>query len=425
MHINRRQRGVVFLTSILALLVMLIIGVTFMGMAMQQAGDAKRDLQALHALAMADAGLNYFVWRQRYSGSPYPITDTKILMVQLKLGRGEEDRASVWAERFYLSGVQSEIPDGFEIISQGLYRNYTRNVRAILQGAIPRQTQGTNPIPPPQLTYSVFTESDLTVDTSINFIGDIGSNGNLILKSNSTAGPITGNTYAAGAIIIDSNQVYLQGDATYGTGIYKMTGNKHNPLQTVSDTSIYFSGTVQGGATTQVVPTLMTDPYLIWASTFGTDAIFNDSRITSQAQVTTPVLYVNSPQNPGYELNIDTDLAGPLTIFVNGDVKINGNITLGSDGKPVVLIATGKVECGGNPVINGIVWAQQTFGGGTPTVNGSVMANHLASFAGNATMVFQGYPGAAVIPPSVVYDSQHMWDVTSWEMLTTTNWQQL
>ncbi|MHB9025136.1 MAG: polymer-forming cytoskeletal protein [Armatimonadota bacterium] len=414
MRTRRQRHGIIFITAVMALAVMFTVGIAFIGMASQQMGDSQRDLKALHAVAMADAGINYLVWKQKFSGSPITEiynagTDYSYSPPQLHLQLGElaQDFGDVWLLRLNAPSTSQ----GYEAIARGNYRSYHRVVRAVLQGPIPIETGGDEIPPPPQLSYAVFTKSDLTVETSTNVSGDLGSNGNIVLNT-SGGGNLVGNVYAAGGVIFKKNTAFVTGNVRYGTGLYDNRGN-----DITNSSSGIVSGTSQGGATTQVISTPLREPYAAWASSYGSEAYFNDTRLTDPSRVTTPILFVNSEGVSPFNLDIDADLEGPLTIFVNGDVRLNGNTVLGSPEHPVVLITTGSVLCSGTPDINGVIWANGTFGNGTPTVRGSVICNNLATFQGDVQLRYQSYSGVQIIPPTIVYDNSYLWDITSWELI--------
>lgn len=76
----RTQKGMVFLVALLAMVVMLIVGVSFLGSAESQLQAAQLQLSDLHAIALADAGANYMIWNQKYpTQSNSQIADGNIL----------------------------------------------------------------------------------------------------------------------------------------------------------------------------------------------------------------------------------------------------------------------------------------------------------------------------------------------------------
>ena len=67
MKMKHTQHGFIFITAIIALAVMVVIGVSFAGHAATQLSAARKDLNALHQIATADAGAYYVRWLQKWS----------------------------------------------------------------------------------------------------------------------------------------------------------------------------------------------------------------------------------------------------------------------------------------------------------------------------------------------------------------------
>jgi hypothetical protein len=176
------------------------------------------------------------------------------------------------------------------------------------------------------------------------------------------------------------------------------------------------SGTSASGATTQAVPAFKRESYRSWADRYGWPAYLSGSKISSPSQVTTPILFCNKNNTPGYVLDIDVNITSAVTIFVDGDVRLNGNVSVGTATNPVVIIATGSIICKGNPTICGVMWANGTFGNGTPTVYGSIICNNVASFQGNVQLNHGSYPNAQVVPPTDPLYADNEWAVSSWEL---------
>lgn len=429
-----------FIVCIVSLGVMLIIGTTFMGISMQQMHDARKEHNALHAIVMADAGVNYMVWKQKYSGDPIPNGDSRILPAStdprildrnvtppclvLQLGSTNEDRADIWLMEHdkTVSGTRVR---GYEVISRGSFRDtmatqYNRSVRAVLQP--PPIAAPTTIFSFPQLNNVVFTESDLYVGTSSDVHGDgsngLACNGSAYLDT-SAGGSINASVTAAGAVIFDKNKTRVNGSVKYGTKILDPKGN-----DITGDAQYYISGTESSGGDTMLLPEMKSDDYAAWANSQGSGAFFTGTSIKTSDVVAKDILYVNPDKTPGYTLNIDCSIPKAAVVFVNGDVVINGSIKLGSvdtnlsDGdssKPFVIVATGTVTCNGSPEIDGIIWASGAFGRGTPTIYGSVICNNLAGFQGNNKLYFHAY-NANVVPDSAL-NYQHSWRVASWEEL--------
>lgn len=436
---HRKERGFLFVTSIAILTVMTIIGTAFLGSSIQQLQSARLAHNAIHALAMADAGVNYAIWNQRWTSNAIPVTDARILSsttspdslylggsisptFTLSLGTTGEDTFAVWLTKYQRDIPGSDPVKGFMAISRGYFRNgysgnYSRSVRAILQP--PPDTPPTTQQEFPQLNYAIYTESDLRVNTSTNVNGNggggIGTNGSAYL-STSSGGYIQSNVYSAGSVSFDKNKTTVQGNLRYGT---KVLDTKGNDISALLGTSV--TGTAIKDAVTMLVPEMNSDEYLAWAQYSGaTNSIYYGTRITTADVIKTDILYVNPDKTPGFVLNIDTDIKKSGLVFVNGDISVGGNVQLGvydagGNSKPLVLVATGSVLCSGSSYINGIIWNKGSFGGGTPTVNGSIICNNVTSFQGNPYMIHRKY--TVPVLPCDISNYEHAWRVAGWEEL--------
>ena len=428
---TRRQRGIVFVAAILALGLMVVIGTAFMASAVQQLRDARRDLDSLHALAMADAGLNYFIWRQRFSSNPITnphdvnqitgnIRDLQPAGTpnpQVPLGAvalNNEDRVAVW-----LFSVSSGSQVMYQVVSKGYYRDTQQTVRAMLQG--PAESNSVTPPPPPTppawLDYAIFSESQMIINTSTDVTGDIASNGSIIMNT-SGGSTFKGNLRAASTVQLMKNSTSIDGGLAFGTRILDSKGKDIS-----GDASKYFTGDINrlpDDADKKIhVDPMNPQAYAEWADAVGNAAKYDSTTLSDPARVTTPILYVNGDMTPGFSLRITTDLKGPLTIFVNGDVDLRGSVVLGSKDAPVTIIATGNIQCNGNPSVYGAIWASGSFGGGTPNVYGSVRCDVLGSFQGNPSINYQTYAQDIINPPPPPgpTDTQNLWALTSWQLL--------
>jgi len=413
-----KKRGMIFVVAMLAMLGMVLIGTAFVSSASQQLDDAQRDLDMLHATALADAGLNYFIWKQRYSG--VIITDIHDSLTDIRdlapdgspapqvaddtLSFGEAT-GDVWLFSYTPIGATF---DSYQVVAKGYCRNRIRIVRAILQGPI---TMGDG-VRPPWMDYAIFSDASMVIDTSTNVTGPIASNGNIVLNM-SGGGGLVGDVRAATTVKFGKNSTHLYGDLVYGTALY----DSKNRILTPYQAGVYVTGDVDpipdGQPTTLPVDGMNPEMYLNWANSFGAEAFYDSDTLSDPALVTTPVLYVNADNTPNFDLRITTDLPGPLTIFVNGNLELHGNVILGTTENPIAVIATGNISCDGTPTVNGMIWANGTFGGGTPNVNGSVRCQVVGSFLGNPQLTWYEYDDDLINPP----DFTDIWKEGSWELL--------
>jgi hypothetical protein len=87
------------------------------------------------------------------------------------------------------------------------------------------------------------------------------------------------------------------------------------------------------------------------------------------------------------------------TIVVNGDIRINGNIEVGSGGSLPTIIATGNIiKENGCSEINGIVYTGGTFtGNGTAQINGALVARGTVDMKGTLDIYYDdGLGGIAI-----------------------------
>jgi len=414
----RKKRGMIFIVAMLAMLGMVLIGTAFVSSASQQLKDARRDLDMLHSTALADAGLNYFIWQQRYSDSPIttiyePFSDIYNLtpngdpapQITSDILSFDEAVGHVWLFEYDALGA-SQI--SYQVVAKGYCRDRTRTVRAVLQGPVSLA----DPPRPPWMDYAIFADASMVIDTSSNIHGNLASNGNIILNT-SAGGGLVGNVHAATTVKIGKNSTFVAGNLAYGTTVY----DKNNQILTDAQAKVYFSGSVApipaNQPKTMQIDGMNPQLYFQWAQSYGNAAFYNDTTLSNPALLTTPILYVNSENTPNFNLRILANLPGPRTIFINGNLELRGNITLGSAANPIAVIATGNIISNGNPIVNGMIWANGTFGGGTPRVNGTVRCQVLGTFQGNPQIYWQQYSDQFIVPP----DFTDLWKQGSWELL--------
>ena len=86
------------------------------------------------------------------------------------------------------------------------------------------------------------------------------------------------------------------------------------------------------------------------------------------------------------------------TIVVNGDLRINGNITVGSGGTMPTIIATGNItKENGCSSINGIVYTGGSFtGNGTASITGALIARGTVNMKGTLDIYYNKAIGTIV-----------------------------
>lgn len=102
---------------------------------------------------------------------------------------------------------------------------------------------------------------------------------------------------------------------------------------------------------------------------------FGQSKTTFQNAPTTTQVTCSNPCNSQITNLVNS---GSRVIWVNGDMDLNSNITVGSQTNPVILVVTGNAHINGNAVIYGVVYCAaitwNETGGGTARIYGAAIA---------------------------------------------------
>lgn len=469
MYTPRPRRGVVFLVAIVALVVMLIIGVTFAGQAMQQLKTARRELNDLHALAMADAGVQYMRFAQKFSGPllanayngdasiaigtasiPYPnmmgIDESRLGFSTLtrekhgslvnylplpNLGDGQRDQGGVWIFRMTVNengntGAAAATPlVGYQIIAKGYYRDSQRAVRAVLvppPSAYTKTTTteteepGTPPPPPPRspiFDYALFGDASLNLKGNPTVVGDVGSNGFIKIWGNSAN--FNGEADAGGVIDDKHNRI--------------ADNKEHANLGRFADMPILNLAEYYEYATR--LNTATSDP----TDTMGTVITGDFSPTSSEDFGTKNFIYVTGTLHISGNVTIPANMT---IVAVNG-IRVSGNVSApkpadGSVG--LVLITPSNIKVTGNPTIDAVIFARNVEvpvnadGVGNATIYGAVLADNVDG-RGNYTIYYRRPASDVIIippppppPPDVTVTEEtdgsalnRQWNIASWERL--------
>ncbi|HEY3379325.1 MAG TPA: hypothetical protein VGL77_17750, partial [Armatimonadota bacterium] len=357
----RTQIGVVFVTAIVGLTVMLIVGTAFMALSLQRVRDASRALKAVHAIAMADAGVNYMLWNQKYpEESLSKIDDTNLLPANTAVGAlttatttalrqsspGEwpdGDQFASWLLKYTLPTSPAGALDGYQLIAKGTYRGYTRVLRVIVRAPaqIIDPNPPLNPPPPPVLDYALFSGTGLTISGSSTVHGDVGCN--LDLSISSGAAHVYGKAMAGGRI------------TTKDWGNISGTRSEHQPQVILSDI-------------------IQMANLLAYATAHGNDVYQGSLSFNGNQSVQNRVIYVKGDVT----INANTQFSDIVTIVAEGNVTINGNVSsVGpADTSNLFIISPNSVKfkINGNANINATIIA--------PGVNASLIVNGSANLVG-------------------------------------------
>lgn len=230
--------------------------------------------------------------------------------------------------------------------------------------------------------YGVFTGGDLSIKgASSEWHGDVYAAGNAYIQKNSSV--VGGEVYASGTITgnppgtphpsvtppipfpeIDTAAMHAMANA-YIAGTWPYDGTKAGYTNT-------------------------SDP--VKRAQYSVDLLAADPTNTAYFLDPTAVYYVEGSM----QLN-GGSLSG--TIVINGDVRINGNVLVGSTGTLPTIIATGNVtKENGCSEINGIVYTGGTFtGNGTAQINGALIARGTVAMNGTLDVYYEAGLGDIVI----------------------------
>ena len=408
----RQHRGAVLITAMLAMMVMFLVGISFLQISSQQTREAERHLANLRALASADAGLNYMIWNQKYPNeSQNKIADTNLqpgnlnpgllnsidypgaLLTDTNASWNQQEQFNAWLLKYTLPGSPAGTTDGYQVISKGRFRGYQKTIRAILRTSakIIQVEPPINPPPPPVLDYALFSGTNLSISGSSQIAGDIGCN--LDLSVNSTAATVIGKAVAGGRIYTKKPQ--------------NITGNRleHQPQVILSDiiqlVNLYYYAAANSGCIVEN----------------GNRTFWGNQLVAGK------VIYVKGD----VVINANTTFDGIVTIVAEGNIKINGNVSnTGSNVTSNLILMSPNainITVNGNASIYATIIApgvQAVVDGlGSAKIFGAVVANSVSA-GGNLSVQYLRPNNDAVIVPVIV--GEELDDTLSW---TTASWQQL
>jgi cytoskeletal protein CcmA (bactofilin family) len=321
-HLSSRpnNRGSIFLSAMIALIVLLALGVTFVEMSIQEVTRASREKKETRALSLAEAGLDYAAWHV-YNQPPtgYPFT----------LARADlpEGIFSAVVDR-YRDGSGNLIPNGLKVVSTGTCQGFNAEVKAV----------GTFVIPPEYnsnvFTHALFSDSDLTVLGTANIYGSIHSNGNMSLQGTPL---VTGDASAVGWI--------------------------KDPKSSVE-------GIKTPNAARETMPTIDIQYYRANANT----VLFGDQTLSGTIKLN-GITFIDG------DVHVTGQVDGKGVIVATGSILVNGHVTLANSDSEFALISTQMVRTNGNCRVEGVIYTHNAqfgafyTGNGTADIVGAVVAD--------------------------------------------------
>ncbi|MHB9130070.1 MAG: pilus assembly PilX N-terminal domain-containing protein [Armatimonadota bacterium] len=414
-YVPNNKRGIVFLTAIIGLAVMFIVGISYMGMATQQLGNARRDLRSLHALAMAEAGLNYIIYQKQQSPSITGIRSSELNLRQLnpgvlstdaakQFGADAEDRFNVW-----LLTVPDN-PKVYQVVSQGVFREgkpeqYLHTVRAFL---IPPETK-LDGASSPLFKYAIFSDSELDIKSQSTIHGDVGSN---------TLVDINNKPVIDGyAVVPQGQKVTTDKKTTYGGTVYLETPVALSPF----DFATYRAKAAENGGLVIDSDNLLANPDL---GKNDPNQTKNWSLPDDLGEGKTTFTFPPAPGNIVFvdgELEIEDDVTftNAGTIVVTGGMRVNkGSIYSELTSTSMLMIFGGDVRVNSNNTrVDATLYTQGTYSEASPSVlNGGAISKKGATTSAFSVITYVPLDEAVqVIPPGE--STTQKWTIVSWEKL--------
>jgi cytoskeletal protein CcmA (bactofilin family) len=351
------RRGSAFLTAMFFLVVLLGLGTVFIKTSTEEMQRASRIRKETRALALAEAGLDYMAWRI-YNETP--------TTAQLIFDRSFPEGSFHVATDSYQDASGHTYPHAFLITSTGASQGFQSEIKAVGQYMVTNSTN--NAI----FDNALFSGIDMSLTGSPKIDGDVYSNGNINIKSNSVT--ITGKASAAGWIKDTHNRI---------------AGAKNQYYPKIA------------------MPVVDLQYYLANAAT-----VYTGGYTFSSSTHLDGITYVEG------DIHLSGQVSGKGVIVCTGDVYIDGNVTLASGSDEFAVISTGNVRINGTCDIYGVIYAHdadiptELVGNGTANVYGAIITD-TANMKGTINVHYRKptvpLPGGEADPIQV--------DVVSWRRI--------
>lgn len=388
---KRTRKGSLLLVTIVSFAVMIMLGVALLGSVTAQYSLARRTCNNERALTVADAGINYAYWRQRWSRkdtttiNPLPLTHlftpTPDQLRQIPTLRQKDDTLTIDndATDTYLLGLPpvGSTP-GYQIVSLGKASATNRAVRAIIY-------YGSGQLPPvsldlPIFKHAIFSAADLTLNPHSDITGDVWCNGTFRGHKNTT----------------------ISGQLSYGPS----TLNK-------------FVRTTLTRAADKLPPDQFVEipDFALDPAHMPIGAGDPNSIVTNIGQSGKPTTYFTDGSITLPKLHVK----GPTTIVILGDVTLDDIVADNPNQSDLLLISTGNVHMIGS-TFNGYIYCHNadgnaTFFGTNIDVNGAIIADDFKKLNAHCSVNYQPLNPTIFIPPGAGYTDVVNWRFASWELL--------
>jgi cytoskeletal protein CcmA (bactofilin family) len=342
----------------IALIVLLALGVTFVEMSIQEVARASREKKETRALSLAEAGLDYAAWRL-YNQAPasYPFT----------LARADlpEGAFSAVVDR-YRDQSGALVPNAIKVVSTGISQGFNAEVKAVGHYAV---SSGPNSN---VFDFALFSNSDLKINGTADISGSVHSNGNMSLLGASAR--VTGDASATGWI---------------------------------KDPKSGIQGATLPNSARKTMPTVDIQYYRANATT-----IYNSSFTFSSTTTLNGITFVDG------DVHISGQVEGKGVIVATGEIHVTGSTTLANADSEFALISTYMVRVNGGSRVEGVIYTHNAqfdaafSGEGTADVLGAVVADVITV---NGTLLVEYKKPTVPLPGS--HDSPIQIDLVSWRRL--------
>jgi hypothetical protein len=331
----RDERGGTFVLAIVGLVVMLILGTSFIGRTINALYQAKNARDDMTALALAESGVDMVVCMlyEDYGGIGSQLASAGQYHHTLSMPRGSSD---VWVSTNYAG-----VPDALLIRSTGAtYNNVDSRVRVIAKAMtdVSRVFRG-----------AIFSDSPLTLNGAGTVVPDASGKG--------------GDIYANGDISFDGTTFTMS-----DTGHLYTTGTTNWVPPQVPGTNVFQN----------IAPIPMPVIDLTWYQNHATRVINGDLTVNGGEFDLDGITYVTG------DVRLAGNYRGRGIIVAAGKIKITGNVTAitgesGSDQYALVVMSPRAVSISGNSTVEGLVYAHNVDAevtlGGNPFIKGAVCAD--------------------------------------------------
>jgi len=340
----RQDGGFALITTMIFLVVILILGSSFVNRAIQELHAASRVKKDTASFNLAEAGIDYAAWRiYNGGGTSLPVTWT----------RSDLPAGSFTVTARQYNGEANVV----ELTSVGVSDGWTTELKVV--GRFLQAGPGGND---PIFGHAVFSDADFGFNGNCTVRGHTHGNGKVTLTGSPT---LDGNLSAAGSIVI--------------TGNPNITGTKTPNAARIS------------------MPTIDVARYRSIANR----VIVGNYNFNGDIELD-GVTFIDG------SVTINGNFHGKGVIVTTGRVTVNGNCTLSDAGSELAIITTDKLKVNGNCRIEGFIYAHNVDvpgpfeGSGNATIVGGIVAD-LVSISGSLDVTYRAptveMPGSSAAPP--------------------------